>query len=220
MKKIIYAVLACIIIAGVIVTMTVGLKADIIYSKNTEIDIYVGKIINEDEIKEIAKQVFPNERIIVQKIEAFDDMVSITIPEKSDEELEEQIEQLNTKINEKYGTTNEVEDITIIHNPKTKLSSIIKPYIAPLAVSAVIILIYVAIRYKKLGILKTILNYVLYTGAVEAIFFSILAITRFSINRLVIPIGLLLGVTVITALGFINEKKLLEEAKKAKGKSK
>ena len=38
-KKIVYAILAFIIIIGAIITLTIGLKADIIYSKNVEIDI-------------------------------------------------------------------------------------------------------------------------------------------------------------------------------------
>lgn len=210
MKKIVYAILACIIIIGAVITLTIGLKADIIYSKNAEIDIYVGKTIDLKEVKQIAKEVFPNERVIVQKIELFEDMVSITVAEKSDADLKEKVEQLNTKINEKYGTENKVEDIDIVHNPKIKLSSVIKPYIVPITVSIIIILIYVAIRYKKLGIFKIIIQYILYTGAVEAIFLSILAMIRFPINRLVIPIGLLLYMTTITVLGFMNERKLSE----------
>ena len=208
MKKIIYVILACIIIVGTVITLTVGLKADIIYSKNVEIDVYIGKTVDVEEIKTLAKEVFPNERIIVRKIEFFNDMVSITIPEKSDEELKEPIEQLNTKINEKYEINNTVEDIEVVHNPKIKLSSVLKPYVIPIIVSVIIILVYVSIRYKKLGILKTVGSYILYVGAAEAIFLSILAITRFPINRLVIPIGLTIYVTTVTALGFVNERKL------------
>lgn len=208
MKKIIYVILACIIIVGAVITLTVGLKADIIYSKNVEIDVYIGKTVDVEEIKNLAKEVFPNERIIVRKIEFFNDMVSITIPEKSDEELKEPIEQLNTKINEKYEINNTVEDIEVVHNPKIKLSSVLKPYVIPIIVSVIIILVYVSIRYKKLGILKTVGSYILYVGAAEAIFLSILAITRFPINRLVIPIGLTIYVTTVTALGFVNERKL------------
>lgn len=220
MKKIVYAVLACIIIVGTIITLTVGLKADIVYSKNAEIDVYIGKTVDIKDIKEIVKEVFPNERVVVNKIELFEDMVAITIPERTDEDLKEQLEQLNTKINEKYGTENKVESIDVLHNPKIKLSSIIKPYILPIVISAIIILAYAIIRYKKLGIFKTMISYILYTGAVEAIFLSVLAIIRFPINRLVIPIGLLLYIITITTLGFINEKRLSklkqEEDKKKK----
>jgi len=212
MKKIVYAILACIIVVGAILTLTMGLRVDIIYSKNVEIDVYVGKVVDIKEIEEIAKEVFSNEKMIIQKIELFEDMVSITMPEKSDEELKEQIEQLNTKINEKYETKNTVEDsITIIHNPKIKLSSILKPYIMPVTISIAIILVYVGIRYKKLGMMKTIGSYILYTAIVEAVYLSIIAITRFPINRLVIPFGLVLYMTTITALSFNNEKKLAEK---------
>lgn len=220
MKKVVYIILACIIIIGTVITTTMGLKADLIYSKNAEIDIYIGKQVNKEEINDIVKEVFSEKKVIVQQIELFEDMVSITIPEKSDEELKTQIEQLNTKINEKYGTENKAEDIKVIHNSKIKLSSIIKPYIVPIAISALVILVYVIVRYRKLGILKTIVSYVLTVGAVEAVFLSIIAITRFPINRLVIPIGLLLYVTTITILGFLNENKLLKiiEAEKTKNK--
>ncbi len=209
MKKIIYGILACMIIAGTIITFTIGLNVDIIYSKNVEIDVYIGKAVEIEEIKQLAKEVFPDEKIIVQEIEMFKDMVSITMKDKADEELKEPVEQLNSKINEKYGTENTVEDsITIVHNPKVKLSSILKPYLVPVGISAIIILIFVGIRYKKLGTTKTIISYVLYTGIVELTYLSILAIIRFPINRLVVPIGLVLYITTITSLSFIKEKKL------------
>ncbi len=220
MKKVVYIILACIIIIGTVITATMGLKADLIYSKNAEIDIYIGKQVNKEEINDIVKEVFSEKKVIVQQIELFEDMVSVTVPEKSDEELKTQIEQLNTKINEKYGTENKAEDIKVIHNSKIKLSSIVKPYIVPIAISALVILVYVIVRYRKLGILKIIVSYILTVGAVEAVFLSILVITRFPINRLVIPIGLLLYVTTITILGFLNENKLLKiiETEKTKNK--
>ena len=37
MKKVVYIILACIIIIGTVITATMGLKADLIYSKNVEI---------------------------------------------------------------------------------------------------------------------------------------------------------------------------------------
>lgn len=208
MKKIIYAILISIIIAGSVIIGTIGLKADIIFSKNAQIDVLVGETFNFEEIKTIVKEVFTDERIVVQEIELFEDMFSITLEDRTDEELKEKIETLNTKINEKYGTDNKAEDIKISHNPKTRLLEIIKPYVMPISISVIFILIFVAIRYKKLGIIKTLASYILSIGAVEAIFLSSIAITRFPINRLVIPIGLLLYVIVITVLGFMNEKKI------------
>ena len=209
MKKVIYAILVCIIIAGIVVIATMGLKADLIYSKNVEIDIYIGKTFEKNDIQSIVSEVFPNERAIIQEIELFGDMVSIKLPDtRTDEELNKKVEELNNKINEKYEIENKTEDIEITHNPKIKLSSIIMPYVVTLGISMVIILIYVGVRYRKLGSLKTIVTYILAVVASEMLFLSIIAIARYPINRIIIPIGLLLLLVVITILGFKNEKEL------------
>ncbi len=209
MKKIIYAILICIIIAGIVIISTTGLKADLIYSKNVEIDVFIGKTFNMKDMKQIVSEVFPNERVIVQEIELFEDTVSITLQDnRTSEELNSKVEELNNKINEKYGTENKVEDINITHNPKIRLSSILLPYAWTIGISIAIILVFVAIRYRKLGVIKTLFTYILSIGAPELLLLSIIAITKYPINRIVIPAGLIIFVTVVTILGFVNEGKL------------
>ena len=216
MKKVIYAILICLIIAGIVIIATVGLKADIIYSKNVELDIYLGKSFEIKDLQSIVNEVFPKERAIIQEIELFGDTVSITLEDnRTEEELNSKIEELNKKINEKYELENEAKDITVTHNPKIKLSSILMPYVYSLGISLVIILIYVGIRYRKLGIVKTLITYLLAIGATEMLLLSVIAITRFPINRLVIPVGF---VVVITILGFSNERKLAKLDDKEKEK--
>ena len=211
MKKIIYAILVCIIIAGIVVIATIGLNANLIYSKNVEIDVYIGKLIDEKDIQTIVDEVFPGERNIVQEIELFEDMVSITIPDtRTEEELNSKVEELNTKINEKYEIENTTDDIQITHNSKIRLSSVVMPYLVVLGISIVIVLVYVALRYKKLGVAKTLINYVLAIVGSELVLLSIIAITRFPVNRIIVPVGLVLLLAVITVLGFKNEKKLNE----------
>ena len=220
MKKIVYAILICIIIAGIVVIATVGLKADIIYSKNVELDVYVGKTFERKDIENIVNEVFPNERVIINEIEMFGDMFSVTLADtRTEDELNSKVEELVTKVNDKYDTDLENDDIAIRHNPKAKLSSIILPYAVTIGISMALILIYVGIRYRKLGVVRTILTYIVSILAVEMVYLSILAIIRYPINRIVIPIGLVLLVTVVTILGFVNEKKLtsakvVEEKKK------
>ena len=70
-KKVFYAILICIMIAGAIVIATMGLKADIIYSKNVRLDMYLGKEYNKQDIEQIAKEVFGNERMLVQQEEFY-----------------------------------------------------------------------------------------------------------------------------------------------------
>ena len=209
MKKVIYGIIACIIIAGIIITLTLGLRVGLAYSENVQINIYIGKHIELKDINNIVKEVFPNEKFTLQKIEYFDDMVAITLPEKSDEEIKENLQQLIEKINEKTELNNTVEEnIAVVHNSKVRLSSLIKPYILPISTATAIIVVYATIRYRKLGILKVITSYLIYIATAEALLISLVAITRYPFNRLIIPMGLAIYVGVITALGIKNEKKV------------
>lgn len=219
MKKIIYAILILIIIAGIIIIPTIGLRADIIYSENVELDVYVGKTFDRKDIESIVSEVFPDERVIIQEIEMFNDMFSLTLQDnRSEDELNAKIEELNNKVNEKYGTENTVDDISVTHNSRIRLSDILIPYAVTIGISVVVILVFVGVRYRKLGVIRTLITYLLSIGASELLLLSIIAITRFPINRLVIPVGLVLFVIVVTILGFVNEDKLsklaIEEDKK------
>ena len=98
-----------------------------------------------------------------------------------------------------------------MHNAKIRLSSIILPYVYILAIAIVLVLVFVGFRYKKLGVIKTLATYLLSIAASELVLLSIIAITRFPINRMVIPAGLLVFVVVVTVLGCINEKKLAQK---------
>ena len=161
-NKIIYAITVCIIIIGAIIIATMGLKADVKYSKNVRIDVYLGKNFENKDIKELAQEVFGKDRTLVQKVEYYGDMASITIKQENSENMDEKLEQLKNKINEKYELEIETKDMNVTHQPKIKLSSILKPYIIPLSISSIIIIAYVMIRFRKLGILKTISIYALY----------------------------------------------------------
>lgn len=212
MKKIVYAILICIIIAGIVIVATIGLNADIIYSKNVEIDVYLGKTFEKNDIKNIVNDVFPNERTIIQEIEMFGDMFSITLADnRSEEELNTKVDELTTKINEKYEVELSEDDIDVVHNAKIRLSSIILPYVYILAIAIILVLVFVGFRYKKLGVVKTLATYLLSIAVSELVLLSIIAITRFPINRVVIPAGLLVFVVVVTVLGCINEKKLAQK---------
>ncbi len=208
MKKIIYGIIVCIIIVGAVLIATIGLNANLLYSKNVRIDAYVGKTFNNEEIKQIAKEVFETDNVIVEQVEYYEDMASILIEEKSAENIDEKIKTLNTKINEKYGVENKVEEsISVKHQPKVKLSSLLKPYIMPLAISLVVIVVYAIIRFRKIGMLKTAMLYILSILGSEALYLSLLAITRFPINRFVIPVGMLIYVIVLVTVTAIKENK-------------
>ena len=218
MKKIVYIILICIIIAGIIIIPTIGLNADLIYSKNVEIDVYLGKTFNMNDMENLVNEVFPDEKNMIQQIEVFGDMVAITIPDtRTEEELDSKVEELTAKINEKYELEITSDDVQITHNPKVRLSSVVIPYALWIGISAALILVYVAIRYRKLGVVKTLLTYIISIVAVELLLLSIIAITRYPVNRIIVPLGLAAFVIVVTVLGIKNEAGL-EKASETKRK--
>ncbi len=225
-KKIIYAVLAIIILVGIIIISAIGLNVDLIYKKNVELDISIGKVVNLEDIRQIVEEVFPGEKAIIQTIEYFNDKVAITLPDRPNKDMADQIETLNTKINEKYGIDHNVDEIEIYHNPKVKLSSVLQPFFTPMLIATGIILLMIAVsiavarvfsaKYKNLSIWKTILTYGVSLIGIEAIYLSLLAITRIPINRLTIPVGLVIYVATIVVLGFKYMKIIKELPTKAK----
>ena len=100
-------------------------------------------------------------------------MFTITLPQEV-EELDSKIEQLTNKLNEKLGLELKKENIAKVYQPHIRLSSVLKPYLVPLAISMIVILAYVMIRFRKIGVWKTLAFYVLTVLASELLYLSIL----------------------------------------------
>lgn len=211
MKKIIQILLICLIIAGTIVIATVGFNVGTKYSENTQISINIGKKFEVNDIKQITNKVFKNQTALVQVIELYEDMVQITIEEATSE----QIEELNTKINEKYEIENAISDIGVMQSANVRLRDIAKPYILPISIASIIIILYTMIVYRKLGVWK-----VLYTMAInivvpQAILISLYAVIRLPINRLTVIISIIVYIISITWMTWhLNEVKYKLEEKK------
>lgn len=154
MKKIIFIVLAIIIIVGIVLTATIGLNVDIMYKNHEQLKIYIGKEINIKDIEVIAKEVFGKQKIQVEMVESFNDSCAINLENVTDEQLE----LLKQKITEKYGiedTTNTIEKTSI---PSLRLRDLIKPYIIPAIISTVAVLGFMAIRFKNIGSVKVVVR--------------------------------------------------------------
>lgn len=202
--KIVALLIAIIIIAGIIVTLTMGLNFDLRYQETKKIQLYLEKEFEISEIKEITDEALPNQKVIIQKVEVYEDSVSIISADITDE----QKTNLINKINEKYGTELSADSTEITTIPHTRGRDIIRPYIAPFLIATAIILVYMAIRYYKLGMVKTILKTAFLLVVAQAVLLSVIAITRIPIGRVTIP--LVLVVYVFSLLGVTNcfEKKL------------
>ena len=213
MNKIIKILLVCLFIAGIIVISTIGFNVGTKYSENTQIGINIGKEFNISDIKEITDEVFRNQRVLIQKVELYQDMLLITVEDAS----EEQISDLNTKINEKFGIENVITDVEVTHNANLKLKSIVKSYIIPMLIVTILIVLYTIIAYRKLGVLKVLYNTAMAIIVPEAILISLYAVARIPVHRLTMIIGLIVYIASIT-LNIVYLQKIKQGKEKEKSK--
>lgn len=214
-KKIGYIVLACIIIIGIIVIAFAGFNVSLKYSPSKQISVYIGKEFESKDIKSIVKEVTGSSNCIVQKVELYEEIASITVKDMTDE----QIEQLNNKINEKYELENTVaDDITITENANVRIRDMVRPFIWPIALSLIVILVYAGIRFRKIEILEVLGKILGMNVLGEAVFVSILAITRIPVNALTIPMCLAIYVVVTVAVFNHLENKTQKRTQETKKK--
>lgn len=202
MKNKIFVGLAIIIIIGIIIITTLGFNLDESYRDYNLVQVRIGQEYNVSDIKTIANEVFSNSNVNIEKAGVYSDYLIIKVKDINDE----QKNLLNTKINEKYGIDNKIEDISVNYIPKLKIIDMVKSYIVPVLATMILVLVYMAIRFRKIGSNKVILQTILLTVIAELLYFSIIAITRFPVNRLVLPVGMAIYVTIITVLTGLFEK--------------
>lgn len=213
-QKILSVIIAVIIIAGAIVTGVKGLNYDLRYQETKNIELYIAKDFEIADIKAITDEVMGKSPVIIRKVEVYEDSVSITAKEITDEQKQSIID----KINEKYQTELSADSTQIQTIPHTRGRDIVKPYITPFIISTAIILVYMAIRYRKIGVLKTLLKTIATSVIAQVVLLSVIAITRIPVGRLTIP--MIVTVYMLTLVGLTTnfEKKL--EIKKEEEKQK
>ena len=218
-KQLKIILIALVIIAGIVMIAVKGFNFDLKYQDTQRVELYLKTEFNISDIRQITDEVFGNQKVMIQKVEVFEDSVSITTTSISDE----QKSNLITKINEKYGTELTAEDTTVEDIGHTRGRDIIKPYILPFAIAVIVVLIYLGIRYHKLSIAKVIAKSIGIMALAQILLFSVMAITRIPIGRLTIPMVIL--VYLLTLFGITNKfekdlskKKLDENKDKSKKK--
>ncbi len=184
-KIITLAVMAIVIIIGIVFVSIYGFNKELRFKQCQSIEIYVENKVDKTKIKEIANEVL-GKKNIVQTVEIYEDMVLI----KAETITEEQKNNIVNKVKENYEFEQTAEDTTINTMPTTRIRDMYKQYTLPFIISGVLVLIYMAIRYYKKGILKVIGRTILFPVIGELLLLSIIAIAR-------IPIGIFTPVLVI-----------------------
>lgn len=202
-KKVIFPIIILIIMIGAIVAATAGFKFGLMYEKHKRIEIYMENDYSLEELSNIIKEVLPNEKIIMQDVETFNKDIAFTVSNITSE----QQKSLDSKIREKYKIDEKTKDVVmVVSEPHTKLSDIMKPYVKPLVITAIIIFVYLVIRFRKVGLLKASLTTIASVIIIQALYFSILAICRIPISKLTMPLSLLVYIlTVISITAYLKK---------------
>lgn len=213
--KILYIAMALIIIAGIAVVAVKGFNVELKYRHHQKIELNIGEEVKTEEIQKIADEVFGKNKSKVQIIEVYKDAVQIASTEISEEQKNAVVQ----KINELYPQEAEegkeakvlikAENVKIITNTNIRLRDVVSPYIIPMIIITIVVLVYVAIRYRKLGIVKSIVEPAVILVLTQVILLSVLAIIRFPMGRLTMPLVLLVYVVSII---FATEKAVYETA--------
>ena len=203
-KKTIIVILLVVLIAGAIVTLVKGFNFDLLYAGTKQVSLYINKEFEVNDVKQITNEVLGKQQVVIRKIEVYGDAISIRTREMTDEQKNQLVE----KVNEKYGTELKAEDINIENIDGVKIIDILKPCIAPIILATILVLIYVAIRYYKLGFMKVILKSIAILAIAEAELFSVIAITRIPLGTLTISLVLIVYAIAIYGMTVKFEKDL------------
>ncbi len=178
-KIIAISIMTLVILAGIVVTGIYGFNKELKYSKSQSIDVYIEQEADVSKIKEIVNENLVNSNNMVQTVEIYKDLVTIRAKEITDE----QKNNIVNKIKENYEFSQTAEDTTINTVPETKLIDMYKKYIVPFTISGILVLVYMAIRYYKKGILKVLGRTIVLPIFGELFLLSIIAITRIPVGR-------------------------------------
>ncbi len=193
-KRIIAVMLVVVILAGIIMLFVKGFNKDIVYSKGTKIEAYISKGYEKTEIEKIAKESFPNRKILLQDIEKLNQVVSVKVENYTQEELEN----FKTKIAEKYGIEKDNLEVHEVATPSTRIKTLVTPYIFPVSLVTILSIVYVALRnIKEKDMISKIVKLLTNLIAVAGLYFSVIVIAQIPVNEYMMPIALALYVTTL-----------------------
>ena len=201
-KKIIaIAIIALVILAGIVVVNIWGFNKELRYAQSQSIDINVEQQVDVSKVKNIANEILGLSNM-VQTIEIYEDTVSI----RANSISEEQKNNIVNKLKETYEFEQTADKVDINTVPATRIRDMYKQYVFPIAISAIVVVIYMAIRYYKKGILKVVARTVAIPLVAQLLFFSIVAITRIPMGRFIPTFVILVYIASVMYIIKINEK--------------
>ena len=201
-KRILAILVVIILISGAFVVANKGFNYGMEYREYTELKFMLGQVLDMNEVQGIVNDVFKDKEVVVEKINYFNDAVNISVVDPSDEEIQTLID----KFNERYEQNQDKESVSIVKTEDISFYEIAKPYIFPSVIALLAVAVFMAIRYRKNGIVKMFLQPVVAVILVEALYFALKAILQFPIVIWTMPFALILLVLTLVTLVSRKEK--------------
>lgn len=182
------------------------------YGSLSIINIYQTKAYELEDVKTILNESIGTDYKLGYTDE-FEDTISVKVKEIS----EEQLSNLKTKLKEKYEIAEGTDNVIVLKAGHVSIKDTIKEYITPILITFVIVIVYYAVAFRKLGIMESFVNPIIKIVGIGALYIAVLAIVRIPINEYVVPVGMfiyllsLLGITV--CLDKKKDKIVLENQK-------
>ena len=191
------SVLLAIVVLGSIEMAYRKFNIDLPYAPNQRIEIYMNNTDYEiNDIKTIAQNVYNTQKVIVQQIGSFKEIVGITVKSSTDE----QIDTLLKKINENYETEFTQDTILRVYNSNIKIRDVLTPYITPSIISAILILVYIGVKYRRLGVIRIVATTIGTVFMSIFLFALVISVTHTLVNRLVIAMGISIAILITVYL--------------------
>lgn len=188
-KKILMVLIVLVIVAGIAMICIKGFNYSLLFSNAQRLNIYMTQDFNINDINEIVKEVLGSNKFEVQLSNTFGTVVSIISKEITDEQQNNII----AKINEKYAIEiNKDSDVILANIPQANILDLVVKYIAPIVITTIVVLLYFTIRFRREGILKCIVIPIISLIIVEALYVSIVALTRIPVNEFFAIFGVVL----------------------------
>ena len=209
-KIIFIALVALVILIGIVVVGIWGYNKDLKFEKSQSTDIYVEQKVDKKKIKNIVHEALGNANYTVQTVEIYKDMVTI----RSEQITEEQKNNIVNKIKENYEFKQTAEETTINTVPATRIIDMYKGYILPFTISGILVLVYMVIRYYKKGILKVLARTVAIPVFGELFLLSVIVIARIPVGRFtpILVIGMYIAANSSSGIWGYNKELKFEKS--------
>ena len=176
---------------GIVVCATTGLRQGTNYEASQKIFVEFKENFEKSDIEEISKEIFGEDKYKVDYIDKFKAGVIISVQDITNE----QKENLENKLKEKYTSFKDEENaeehnhneiLYKIEMAETKSYDIVRDYIKPMIIVAIVTIVFFSVVFRKIGIVKSVVIPAIIILGINALYISIIAITRLPINEYIV----------------------------------